>query len=88
MTRQTVRPKRSKKQQREVEAKRRERGRSRQAAFVARKKGEGRSLVRVWVTDEEKAVLKKMILMLPELVQMDREKSVRPNEGGPPGEKC
>lgn len=79
MTRQTVRPKRSKKQQREAEAKRREQGRSKQRSYIARKKAEGKLLIRFWVTPDEKKVLEKIRLMLPELVQLELEKTVSTN---------
>lgn len=76
MSDKTVRQKISKKQQREAEAKRRERGRSKQAAHVAKMKAEGKTLIRFWVTEEEKAVLEKIRSMLPKLVGLERQKAV------------
>ena len=70
----TVGKKISKKQQRERVEKRREKGRSKQAAHVAKMKAEGKTLVRFWVTDEEKNVLEKVRSMLPKLVELERKK--------------
>ncbi len=72
----TVRQKISKKQQREAEAKRRAAGRSKQAAYVARMKAEGKKLIRFWVTDEERTVLDKVRSMLPQLVELERQNKV------------
>lgn len=80
MKKSTVRQKASKKQQREQVEKRRERGRAKQSAFVARKKAEGRTLVKFWVTEDEKKVLDKIRLMLPKLVELEKDKAVSPNQ--------
>ncbi len=76
MSDKTVRQKISKKQPREAEATRRERGRSKQAAHVAKMKAEGKTLIRFWVTEEEKTVLEKIRSMLPKLVGLERQKAV------------
>ena len=72
MSDKTVRQKISKKQQREAEAKRRAAGRRKQAAYVARRKAEGRSLIRFWVSAEERAILERIRVALPKLVEMER----------------
>ena len=70
----TVGKKISKKQQRERVEKRRAAGRSKQAAYVAKRKAEGKILIRFWVTEEEKLVLEKVRSMLGKLVELEREK--------------
>jgi len=78
MSDKTVRQKISKKKQREAEVRRRERGRAKQAAYVARRKAEGRSLIRFWVTAEERIILERIRAALPKLVEMERAEKGQP----------
>ncbi len=72
MSDKTVRQKISKKQQREKELKRKALGRRKQAAYVARMKAQGKSLIRFWVTAEERVILERVRAALPKWVEMER----------------
>jgi hypothetical protein len=49
-----------------------------QALHYSRKKAEGKTLVKIWVTPEEKEFLRGVIKVLPDLMEQKRKKSLSP----------
>ena len=49
-----------------------------QAQYYQRKKDEGKTLVKIWVTPEEKEFLRGIIQVLPDLMEQKRKKSLNP----------
>lgn len=49
-----------------------------QAQYYQRKKNEGKTLVKIWVTPEEKDFLRGVIQVLPDLMEQKRKKSLSP----------
>lgn len=49
-----------------------------QAQYYQRKKNEGKTLVKIWVTPEEKDFLRGVIKVLPDLMEQKRKKSLSP----------
>lgn len=49
-----------------------------QALHYSRKKAEGKTLFKAWVTPEEKDFLRGIIQVLPDLMEQKRKKSLNP----------